>query len=75
MYDGCVDVVLPPQLTAEVTALKEPVDCSYCEHEATGECGGGLSRPRARIMVNKGSALIVACFLAFPAMIWRRILA
>jgi len=74
VYEGCIDVFLPPILTTEVKALKEPVDCLYCEHEATGECGGGLPRPNARIMFNKGSALIVACFLAFPAMIWLRIL-
>ena len=88
MYDGCVDVVLPPQLATEVMALTEPIGCSYREYEATLECdefGGGLPRPSARIMFNLDSPLIVVFFLAFPtmiaacsqaftAMIWRKIL-
>jgi hypothetical protein len=74
VYEGFIDVFLPPLLTTEVMALKEPVDCPYREREATDECGGGLLRPSARIMFNKGSALIVASFLAFPAKIWLRIL-
>ena len=57
----------------EVKALKEPVDCLYAEHEATGECGGGLPRPSAKIRFNRGSALIVTGFLVLPAMIWLRI--
>ena len=80
MHEGCIDVFLPPLLATEVKALKEPRECLRCEFEATcefSECGGGLSslpRPSARIVLNKGSALIVACFLALPAMIWLRIL-
>ena len=77
VYEGCIDVFLPPPLATEVMALKEPVDCPYHEHKATLECderGGGLLRPSTRIMFNKGSALIVASFLVFPAKIWLRIL-
>ena len=74
MYEGFIDVFLPPLLTTEVMALKEPVDCPYREREATDECGGGLLRPSTRTMSNKGSALIVTSFLVFPAKIWLRIL-
>jgi hypothetical protein len=74
VYEGFIDVFLPPLLTTEVMALNEPVDCPYSEREATDECGGGLLRPSTRTMFNKGSALIMASFLAFPAKIWLRIL-
>ena len=57
--------------------MRESRECLRCELEATCECdgcGSGLPRPSARIMFNKGSALIAAFVLALPAMIWLRIL-
>ena len=53
--------------------MKEPVDCFYGEYQATGECGGGLPRPSAKMRFNRGSAPIVAGFLVLLAMIWLRI--